>query len=151
MKKLILLIAAILTSVASYASEPFLEVQPFQAGDITCFNVQAGVMYNVHPNINAGVGVGVTERWNFKHGPLIPIFGRGELTGELAGLNPFLSLDLGYEINTGQTKNGAVLVNPMVGLKFGKFYGGIGYLGHCWTSENSGTASCFNVKVGMTF
>ena len=108
---------------------PFLEFQPVIAGDDhVSFNFQGGITGKVHPNIALGAGFGITEKWNFEHAPLIPIFGRAQFETRLGSLNPFLSLDVGYEINTDDTHWGAVLVNPMIGLKFGRWYGGIGYL-----------------------
>ena len=153
MKKFFLSLAlAICSFVSARAIEPFLEFQPIQAGGgFTAFNVQGGITGKVHPNIRLGAGLGITERWNFETSPLIPIFVRGQLEGRLGSLNPFFSFDVGYEINTEDTSWGAVLVNPMVGLKFDKWHFGIGYLGHCWTPENAGTTSTFNMKLGYSF
>lgn len=152
MKKLLLCIALALAALTSQAVNPFLEFQPVQAGDdFVAFNVQGGFTGKVHPNIALGLGLGITEKWNFDSSPLIPIFGRAEFSGRISRLNPFFSLDIGYEINTNDTDCGAVLVNPMIGLKFGHWYGGIGYLAHCWTPKHAGSTSCFNMKIGYTF
>ena len=152
MKKLLLAISLFLTGLTASAVTPFLEFQPVQVGDhFTAFNLQGGVKTAVHKNIDLGVGVGLTEKWNFDSSPLIPFFVRGEVHGRLGSLTPFVSFDVGYELNTNDTDHGAVLVNPMVGLKFGRWYGGIGYLGHCWTGEHSGSTNCFNIKIGYNF
>lgn len=153
MKKLLaILVLAIAGAFSASAASPFLEFQPIQAGDgMTAFNVQAGVTTPVHRNIAVGAGIGITEKWNFNQGPLIPIFVRAEFSGTINGFTPFFSFDLGYEINTENTHWGAILVNPMAGLKFGRWYGGIGYLAHCWTPDNAGSTSCFNMKIGYTF
>lgn len=153
MKKLLLsLVLAITGALTASAVDPFLEFQPIQAGDgHVAFNVQGGIMTAVHPNINLGVGLGITEKWNFNSGPLIPIFARAEFSGRLRSLRPFFSFDIGYEINTDDTHWGAVLVNPMVGLKFGNWYGGIGYLAHVWTPRHASATSCFNMKIGYCF
>ncbi|MBD5370692.1 MAG: hypothetical protein HDR80_06015 [Bacteroides sp.] len=152
MKKAILLATLGVASLSASAITPFLEFQPVIAGDhYTAFNFQGGITGKVHPNIALGAGVGITEKWNFDQGPLIPIFGRAEFSGRLGSLTPFFSFDVGYEINTENTDYGAVLVNPMVGLKFGNWYGGIGYLGHCWTQSGSGSTNCFNMKIGYNF
>lgn len=152
MKKFFLSLLFAASALAAAAVNPFFEFQPVQAGDdYTAFNFQGGIKTKVHPNIAIGAGVGITEQWNFKDGPLIPIFGRVEFSGGLGGLKPFFSFDVGYEINTEHTEYGAVLVNPMVGLNFGRWYGGIGYLGHCWTQKGSGSTSCFNMKIGYNF
>lgn len=153
-KKVCLTIAALfaLSASAAYAAQPFLEFQPVQVGDgFTGFNFQGGVTTPIHPNISVGVGVGLTEKWNFDSSPLIPMFGRIEGSGTIGGLKPFFSFDVGYELNTNNTAHGAVLVNPMVGLKFTKWYGGIGYLGHCWTDKGAGATNCFNMKIGYLF
>lgn len=143
---------ALVAIFSASAINPFLEVQPIQAGDgLTAFNVQVGITEKVHKNVRLGAGIGMTERWNFNDSPLIPIFVRGQIEGTVGGFNPFVSFDLGYEINTNNTSYGAVLVNPMVGLQFGKWYGGIGYLGHCWTHDGAGSTSCFNMKIGYNF
>lgn len=153
MKKLLLSLALGIAGIFSASAlTPFLEFQPLQVGgSYTAFNIQGGVTTKVHPNINLGVGLGMTEQWNFNHGPLVPIFARAEFSGKIAKLNPFFSFDVGYEINTASTSNGAVLVNPMIGLNFGRWYGGIGYLGHCYTAKHAGTQSCFNMKIGYNF
>ena len=153
MKKLLMTIVLALAGVISASAiTPFLEFQPIQVGDgFTAFNFQAGITEKVHKNIRLGAGIGITEKWNFASALLIPIFLRGQLEGRLASLNPFFSFDVGYEINTGHTKWGAVLVNPMVGLNFGRWNVAIGYLGHCWTPDGAGTTSCFNMKIGYYF
>lgn len=153
MKKLLLSLIIALTGVFSAkAVQPFIEFQPIQAGDgWTAFNFQGGFTGKVHPLISLGLGVGITERWSFDEGPLIPIFGRFEISGPLGRLKPFFSFDVGYEINTEDTHWGAVLVNPMAGLKFGSWYVGVGYLGHCWTPRHSSSTSTFNMKVGYEF
>lgn len=152
MKKFILSLILGIGALTASAVTPFLEFQPVIVGDhYTAFNVQGGVTGKVHPNIALGAGVGITEQWNFNQGPLIPIYARAEFSGNLKGLKPFFSFDVGYEINTENTEYGAVLVNPMVGLKFGRWYGGIGYLGHCWTPKHAGSTNCFNMKIGYNF
>lgn len=152
MKKILLTLILAIAGLSASAVNPFIEFQPVQAGkNFTAFNFQGGIAAKVHPNIGLGVGVGITEKWNFDVAPLIPIFGRAEFSGKIGGLNPFFSFDVGYELNTQNTDHGAVLVNPMIGLKFGSWYGGIGYLGHCWTQGGSGTTSCFNMKIGYNF
>lgn len=153
MKKFILsLVFALAGIFSASAIDPYIEFQPVQAGDgYVSFNFQGGFTGKVHPNIALGAGIGITEEWNFDHSPLIPIFFRAEVSGPLGRLKPFFSFDVGYEINTSNTKWGAVLVNPMVGLKFGSWYMGIGYLAHCWTPNGAHATSCFNMKVGYSF
>ena len=82
---------------------------------------------------------------------MFPVFARAQFAGSVEGLNPFVSFDFGYEINTEKISCGAVLVNPMVGLKFGRLYGGVGYVGHCWTQKSAGTTSALNIKIGYKF
>lgn len=121
-KYLLACVCAVAGFFSASAINPFVEFQPIQVGDgWTAFNVQGGVMANVHRDISVGGGIGITERWNFNHSPLIPIFARGEYSTSLKGFKPFVSFDLGYEINTDSPKHGAVLVNPMVGLKFNRW------------------------------
>lgn len=152
MKKLFFTIALGAAAISASAVTPFAEFQPLQAGDnFTAFNIQGGFKAKVHPAVTVGAGLGITQRWNFDVAPLVPIFVRGEYSHPFKGFNPFVSFDVGYEINTENTKYGAVLVNPMVGVKFGRWYGGIGYLGHCWTNSHGGSTSCFNMKIGYNF
>lgn len=152
MKKLLLTLVGIATSLSAMALNPFIEFQPVIAGGETCrFNVQAGIYEEMHSNIGLGAGLGITEQWNFNYGPLIPIFVRGDVHGNMGSLKPFFSLDLGYSINTENTDWGAVLVNPMIGLNFGQWYGGIGYQALCWTPKHAGTTNCFNMKIGYRF
>ncbi len=141
-----------LSVFSSRAITPFAEFQPIQAGkDWTAFNLQGGVTTAVHRVVNVGVGAGITERWNFEHDPLIPLFARCEVTTLLGRYKFFCSMDAGYEINTGDTSCGAFLLSPMVGFKFGKYYAGVGYLGHFWTPKHSGTTDTFSMKIGINF
>lgn len=153
MKKLFLTLAGFIASVsAAFALNPFIEFQPVIAGGGTCrFNVQAGIHEMMTKNIGLGAGIGITEEWNFDNGPLIPIFVRGDVTGNMGGVKPFFSLDIGYAINTENTDWGAVLVNPMIGLNFGKWYAGIGYQALCWTPKHADATNCFNMKIGYNF
>jgi len=152
MKKLLIALVLGASALGASAISPFLEFQPVIAGDDhVSFNFQGGITGKVHPHIRLGVGVGITEKWNFDSAPLIPIFARAQFETTISRLKPFVSFDVGYEINTDNTHWGAVLVNPMVGLQFGRWYGGIGYLAHCWTPSGSGTTSCFNMKIGYNF
>lgn len=153
MKKLLMtLVVALAGIMSASAINPFLEFQPIQVGDgFTAFNFQGGITTKVHQNVRIGAGIGLTERWNFNTAPLIPIFVRGQVEGRVGGFNPFFSFDVGYEINTEATDCGAVLVNPMIGLQFSRWYFGIGYLGHCWTPDHAGSTSCFNMKIGYNF
>lgn len=152
MKKILLAAAAAIVSLSASAISPFVEFQPIQVGDDQVFfNVSAGIQQKINHGIAVGAGIGVTEKWNFNVDPLIPIFVRGEYSTPMGKFLPYVSFDLGYEINTGNTNNGAVLVNPMIGLKFGHWYGGLGYLGHCWTAKKAGTTNTFNIKIGYTF
>lgn len=152
MKKLLLSLTLLVATLSSFAASPFIEFAPVVAGGGECrFNVQAGVMEGVHPNFGIGAGVGITEQWSFDYGPLIPIFVRGDVHGSLGSLKPFFSLDIGYAINTEDTHWGAVVVNPMVGLNFGRWYGGIGYEALCWTPKHADSTSCFNMKIGYRF
>lgn len=152
MKKLLLTLIVACSAFAANALTPFAEFAPIIAGDNNpAFNLQAGISHKVHPILSVGAGVGITQSWNFSYGPMIPIFVRGQLEKSVGGLTPYFSFDVGYEINTANTDHGAVLVNPMVGLRFGKFYGGIGYLGHCYTGKYSGTGSNFALRLGMNF
>lgn len=152
MKKILLALVLLVSGLSASALNPFLEIQPvISGGGTTSFNAQVGLNQGLIAGFSVGAGVGVTEQWNFDNGPLIPIFVRGQYNMALPVVKPFISMDLGYEVNTDNTKYGAVLVNPMIGLKFTKFYAAVGYLGHCWTPSGAGTTSCFNVKLGINF
>ncbi len=137
---------------SALAISPFAEFQPIQAGKgWTAFNVQGGVTTAVHPVVNVGLGAGITERWNFTNGPLLPLFARCEVSTLLGRYKFFFSMDAGYEINTADTSCGALMLSPMLGFKFGKYYAGVGYLGHYWTPKHSGTTGTFSMKVGIDF
>lgn len=152
MKKLLLTAALAAGALSASAINPFLEFQPVIAGDDhVSFNLQGGITGKVHPHFRLGAGFGITEKWNFDTAPLIPIFARAQFETSIGKLKPFISLDIGYEINTDDTHWGAVLVNPMIGLQFGRWYGGIGYLAHCWTPSGADATSCFNMKIGYNF
>lgn len=152
MKKLFLALVGLMVSASAFALNPFLEFQPVIAGESTCrFNVQGGIYEDMVKNFGLGAGIGITEEWNFENGPLIPIFVRGNIHGSMGSFKPFFSFDLGYAINTENTDWGAVVVNPMVGLNFGKWYAGIGYEAFCWTKKHAGATNCFNMKIGYNF
>lgn len=153
MKKYLCALAVLLVSLFSASAiSPFAEFQPIQAGKgWTAFNIQAGVTTPVHRVVNVGAGVGITERWNFSHAPLIPLFARCEVFMPLARYKFFFSFDAGYEVNTDDTSCGAVMLSPMLGLKSGRYYAGVGTLVHCWTPKHSDSTATFCMKVGMNF
>lgn len=152
MRKIIVSIILAMGSLIANAISPFVEFAPIIAGGSdTSFNIQGGVSFKVHPNINIGAGAGFTQSWNFEYGPMIPIFVRTQAEHSFGNIAPYLSFDLGYEINTEETEYGAILVNPMLGVRIGRFYGGIGYLGHCYTASYMGTESNFVFRLGMKF
>ncbi|MDE5653465.1 MAG: hypothetical protein K2I48_08390 [Muribaculaceae bacterium] len=149
--KKILLCSALLTgAITASAITPFAEFQPIQVGyEWTAFNLQGGFTCKITDNISLGAGLGATQDWTFQTSPLIPVFGRFDASGKIKDFNTFFTFDLGYELYTYDPCIPIILVNPMVGLKFNKWYGGIGYLGHCLTSK--GYINCFNMKIGYTF
>lgn len=152
MKKLLLTLVGICASISAFAITPFAEFQPVVAGDGLCmFNVQGGIREEMIPNLGLSVGAGITQEWNFESSPLIPIFVRGDYNFNAGSLKPFVSFDLGYAINTNDTDHGAVVVNPMVGLNFGKVYAGIGYEALCWTAKHASASNMFNLKIGYKF
>lgn len=152
MKKLLLTLVGICATISAFAISPFVEVQPVIAGDGLCmFNAQAGIREEMVPNLGLSAGVGITQEWNFESSPLIPIFVRGDYNFNAGSVKPFVSLDLGYAINTNDTDHGAVVVNPMIGLNFGKVYAGIGYQAYCWTEKHADASSMFNLKLGYRF
>lgn len=152
MKKLFLTLVGICVSISAFAFNPFVEFQPVIAGNgTTMFNVQGGIRQEMMPNLGLSVGAGITEQWNFTTSPFIPIFVRGDYYIPTGSFKPFVSFDLGYAINTNKNSVGAVLVNPMVGLDFGKIYAAIGYDAYCWTAKGAGSSSMFNLKLGYKF
>lgn len=152
MKKLFLTLVGICASISAFAISPFVEVQPVIAGNGLCmFNVQGGVREEMLSNLGLSAGAGITQEWNFESSPLIPIFVRGDYQFNTGGIKPFVSFDLGYAINTNDTDHGAVVVNPMVGVNFGKVYAGIGYQALCWTAKHADASSMFNLKIGYEF
>lgn len=139
-------------SLVANAIDPFVEFAPIIVGDnAASFNIQGGITQKVHSNIRIGAGAGFTQDWNFEYGPMIPVFVRAQAEKSFGGITPYLSFDLGYEINTDSSEYGAILVNPMLGVEIGRFYGGVGYLGHCYTEGDGITGSNFVFRLGVKF
>ncbi len=152
MRKILIAMILGMGSLVANAIDPFVELAPIITGDnAASFNIQGGITHKVHPYIRIGAGAGFTQDWNFEYGPMIPVFVRAQAEKSFGGITPYLSFDLGYEINTESSKYGAILLNPMLGVQIGRFYGGVGYLGHCYTEGDGITGSNFVLRLGVTF
>lgn len=154
-KKIILmsLAAAMMLPMVAQAKEKntstFVEIQPI-VGDCDALNVNFGVMYKANKNLSFGGGIGLMEPYKFNVAPTIPIFVRAQAETALEGVTPFVSFDAGFGANTGNFDASTIMINPMVGVKFGSVYAGIGYHGAIPT-KGSGIANSVNFRLGYQF
>lgn len=154
-KKIILmtLVAAMMLPMVAQAEDKktstFVEIQPI-VGDCDALNVNFGVMYNANKNLSFGGGIGLLEPYKFNVAPTIPVFVRAQAETALEGVTPFISFDAGFGACTEDFDASAVIINPMIGAKFGNVYAGIGYHGAIPT-KGSGIASSINFRLGYQF
>lgn len=154
-KKIILmsLAAAMMLPMVAQAKEKntstFVEIQPI-VGDYDALNVNFGVMYKANKNLSFGGGIGLMEPYKFNVAPTIPIFVRAQAETALEGVTPFVSFDAGFGACTEDFDASPIIINPMVGVKFGDVYAGIGYHGAIPT-KGDGIASSVNFRLGYQF
>jgi len=101
----------------------------------------------VHEYLNLGAGTGFLETFKFDAGPAIPLFVRAHAEKTNADFSPFLTFDMGYYLNTENTRNGGFMFNPTLGVRFGDILFGVGYLG----VVHNGVSSNLNIRLGYAF
>lgn len=133
----------------------FLEFNPiFYTGSNSpkpAFTIAGGFTGSVSKYVALGFGIGLTESFEFKGNPSIPIFGRMEFEDKSKELSPFITLDMGYGINLDDFSYGSIIINPTIGARFNNIYIGGGYTAFISTNSEGGTTNCINLKLGYKF
>ena len=132
----------------------FIELQPIFStadGASHALNLQVGALKHINDNFLIGGSVGVAESFDFDVNPSIPILLRAQAEHNFSGISPFISLDMGYSLNTEDFEYGSVVVNPTVGVRYSNFYIGVGYYAAIPTKSGLKTGNNINLKVGYMF
>ena len=127
----------------------FVEIAPIVING-ECLNIQFGAMHKANDILSFGGGIGITEPFKFNVAPNIPIFVRAQAEAKMEGVTPYFSFDAGYGLNTDMIEYGSIIINPMVGVKFGNAYVGVGYYGSALT-KGGGMGSSMNIRLGYQF
>lgn len=161
MKKIILsLVLLFCANVAVLAQQKssnstFLEFQSdfnLQKGVDPDISLKYGFLKNVENNIKLGAGVGIRENTSFDFAPSMPIFGRAEfMLSNNETVNPYIDFDLGYIVNFEEFSQGAVFINPMLGLSVKKVNLGVGYFGGTSFAKGAQWGSAIAVRLGYNF
>lgn len=152
-------IAAVLMTVSVCAdaqekSSGFLEFQtgiPVPNGNPS-LEIRGGFLKRVDSNVKLGAGLGVIENSSFNATPQIPVFGRAEfLFTNTGNVRPYISFDLGSNINVEHIDYSLLFINPMIGAYFNRFNMGVGYVGANSFCEGSAWMSMIGVRLGYVF
>lgn len=161
MKKLFFtLIVTVITSSLSVNAQSTdawrgsVEVNPIFStveGVDPSFNVNFAFTRKVSDYFSIGAGLGVNESFDFSTSPTIPVFARFNAESFSRKLSPFVTLDVGYGMNTDNFDYSGLIINPTVGVRFGAFSLGVGYYGFKSFKEGVKMSSSINVRLGYTF
>ena len=129
----------------------FIELQPtFNVdGAGHSIGILGGATRSVNQFVSVGGAIGAYESFSFEGTPIIPIMFRTKIEKETTSISPYLTLDLGYGLNTNDFGYGSIIVNPTVGARFGKVYLGVGYYAAIPTDSKLKTGNNINVKLGF--
>lgn len=153
MKKTILTLIVLMTFGISFAQKSqngglFVELEPavnVQGGSFFG-KINLGGAFHVADNFYWGLGAGVSTNTSFETFS-IPIFTRLVYNNRTKTVSPYISLDMGYELNTDDFSYGTVLFSPTFGVKFGNVYTGLSYIGNIATS-GGGMSHGIGIKLG---
>lgn len=151
-------IAAILASAGLHAQTTdnwfsTVELNPVfstQSGADPAFNINYTVNRRISDYVSLGVGAGIEETWKFKGSPMLPVFARVHAEDFSKKFSPFAHFDIGYEVGFGDNTNG-LMINPVVGVRYGAFSLGVGYRGFKSSMSGSKFASAVSVNLAYTF
>ncbi|MDE7386431.1 MAG: hypothetical protein K2N28_04780 [Muribaculaceae bacterium] len=144
-------------SFASNAEDKWQGIANFDVANINVkgntpsFSIGLGAYQKVHPNVMAGFGAQITESWKFKGNPSIPVFVglHAEKFGEK--MSPMLDFTTGFSFNTSEIDYSSYYLNPMIGVRFGKYGLGVGYLGSIAIGEGARWESYINIRLAYYF
>lgn len=153
MKKTILTLMGLMAFGISFAQNSqnggmFVELEPavnVQGGSFFG-KVNVGGAFHVADNFYWGLGAGFSTDANFESFG-IPIFTRLIYNNRTKTVSPYISVDMGYELNTNDFSYGTVLLSPTFGVKFGNMYTGLSYIGNIATS-GGGMSHGIGIKLG---
>lgn len=120
-------------------------------GSDATFNINLTATRKVDDYLGVGLGIGVNESFKFNSSPSIPIFARFHAEDFSRKMSPFMTMDIGYGINTSNIDNGCLIINPTVGLRYGAFSLGLGYYGSKSFISGSKMMSAINLRLGYNF
>ncbi len=116
------------------------------------FGAQIGAYRNVHDYVMAGFGVGITEVWNFKSRPALPLFVGLHAEDFSESFTPTFDFQFGYSFNTKSFDYSTLYINPMVGVRFNRIGLSVGYLGGIAPQlEHSKWSSSINIRLAYYF
>ncbi len=116
-------------------------------GGTTSLGVNVAATRQVHEYLHLGAGTGFIETFKFDAGPAIPLFVRAHAEKPDTEMSPFFTFDMGYCLNTENTRNGGFMFNPTLGVRFGDILFGLGYYG----VVHNGVSSNLNIRLGYAF
>lgn len=120
-------------------------------GNTPSFSIGLGAYQKVHPNVMVGFGAEIVESWKFKTNPAFPIFVGLHAEKFDENFSPMIDFTTGYSFDTGTFDNSSFFINPMVGVRFGHYGLGVGYLGTIANAEHSKWGSAINIRLAYYF
>lgn len=116
------------------------------------FGIQGGFIYEVNSAYRIGGGLGIIEPKEFETSPIIPLFMRNQFfLSSNYTVNPYINLDLGYQLNTEEPRYGSIFVNPAFGVNINSFYINVGYMGSIGTYDNAEWVNSISLTIGKDF
>ncbi|MDE7472758.1 MAG: hypothetical protein K2M68_04140 [Muribaculaceae bacterium] len=144
-------------SFASSAEDKWQGIASFDVANINVkgntpsFSIGLGAYQKVHPNVMAGFGAQITESWKFKGNPSFPIFVGLHAEKFEEKMSPVLDFTTGICLNTSEIDYSSYYMNPMVGVRFGRYGIGVGYLGSIAMAEGAQWESYINIRLAYYF
>lgn len=126
----------------------FVELEPAinVRGGSFVGKVNVGGTFHVADNFYWGLGTGAWSDGKFEYFS-IPVYTRLVYNDLSKTVSPYISLDMGYAINTNDFSYGSVMLSPTFGVKFGNVYTGLSYICTVAT-QGSGVGHGIGVKLG---
>ena len=115
------------------------------------FGATIGAYRSVHENVQLGFGGGIVEDWKFSGAPQMPLFFGLHSEFPVDKFTPTFDLDFGYNLNFQDFDRGSIFLNPIVGVRFGNFGFGVGYMGGKVLLDGYKWASSMNVRFSYYF
>lgn len=112
------------------------------------FSMRITATHQIMDYLSGGFGVSLDQNWNFQTAPSLNIFGRLHAEDFRRKFSPFVELDMGYDQSFQDVDVRSFMFNPTVGVRYGHFGFGVGYLGH---AANGGVGSAINIRLAYYF